>query len=159
MSIDSLVSLVEQHKWYKNAYRTNTDTDPAHHRLDAAGRRWLAYPWAPYSNTVRAGPILECGRGMLPGVNAGCLNRKRAESPAMTKHRDSKHSGSSWVCFWGDFEGGGDLCLEDGTVYSGKHQWHGPMDGAALTHWVSPHLSGTRYSAVAFSGPPAPKTR
>ena len=71
----------------------------------------------------------------------------------------SKNSGSSWVCFWGDFEGGGDLCLEDGTVYSGKHEWHGPMDGAALAHWVSPHLSGTRYSAVAFSGPLAPKTR
>ena len=53
MSIETLISLTEAHKWYKNAYRTNTDTDPAHARIDARGRRWVAYPWAPYSNTVR----------------------------------------------------------------------------------------------------------
>ena len=159
MSIDSLIALVERHRWYKNAFRTNTDTDPTHHQIGRRGRRWLAYPWAPYSNTVRTGPILECVQQMLPGVNAVCLNRKRADEPPMSKHKDSRNSGPSWVCFWGDYEGGGDLCLEDGTVYSGKHVWHGPMNGAELAHWVSPHTSGTRYSAVAFSGPPAPKTR
>ena len=159
MSIDTLISLVERHRWYKNAFRTNTDTDPTHHQIGRRGRRWLAYPWAPYSNTVRTGPILECVQQMLPGVNAVCLNRKRADEPPMSKHKDSRNSGPSWVCFWGDYEGGGDLCLEDGTVYSGKHVWHGPMNGAELAHWVSPHTSGTRYSAVAFSGPPAPKTR
>ena len=153
------MALVQEHRWDENAYGTNTDTDPAHHRIDARGRRWVAYPWAPFSNTLREGPILECVQQMLPEVNAVCLNRKRAESPPMSKHRDSKNSGPSWVCFWGDFEGGGDLCMEDGTVYSGKHEWHGPMAGSELTHWVTPHRSGTRYSAVAFSGPPAPKTR
>ena len=34
MSIETLISLTEAHKWYKNAYRTNTDTDPAHARID-----------------------------------------------------------------------------------------------------------------------------
>ena len=109
MSIDTLISLVSQHRWYKNAYRTNTDTDPTHHQIGRRGRHWLAYPWAPYSNTVRTGPILECVQQMLPGVNAVCLNRKRADEPPMSKHKDSKNSGPSWVCFWGDIEGGGEL--------------------------------------------------
>ena len=158
--METLYSLVKDHKWYKNGFRTNLDTDKSHHRIDKRGRRWIAYKFAPYSNTVRSGPILECVQGMLGDqINAVCLNRKRAESPPMTKHRDSKNSGPSWVLFWGDFEGGGDLCMEDGTVYAGKHTWHGPMDGARTAHWVTPHQHGTRFSAVAFSGPPAPKTR
>jgi hypothetical protein len=33
------------------------------------------------------------------------------------------------------------------------------MDGSSLYHWVTPHETGTRYSAVAYSGGPAPKTR
>ena len=77
----------------------------------------------------------------------------------MSRHRDSKNSGPSYVLLWGDFEGGGELCLEDGTIYSDKNTWHGPMNGAAVAHWVAAHKKGTRFSAVAFSGGPAPKTR
>ena len=155
-----LPELVEGHKFWWNAYRVNLDTDPEHHRVDRNGRTWLRNDLAPYSNTLRSGPILDYVRTELPGVNAVCLNRKRAESPPMSRHRDGKNSGPSWVMFWGDYpEGEGCLCLEDGTVYSEKHVWHGPMDGAKVAHWVTPHTSGVRYSAVAFSGPPAPKTR
>ena len=157
--MDALISLVAHHRFWKNAFRINTDTDPAHHRIDVGGRHWIAYPYAPYSNTLRKGPILECVQAMLPGINAVCLNRKRAEEPPMSRHRDSKNSGPSYVCFWGDYEGGGKLCLEDGTVYAGKEVWHGPMDGGRLYHWVTPHETGTRYSAVAYSGGPAPTTR
>ena len=79
----------------------------------------------------------------------------------MSRHTDGKNSGPSWVRLWGDYETGGELCLEDGTVYREKGVWHGPMDGAKVAHWVAPHgPPGTvRYSAVAFTGPPAPKTR
>ena len=94
--METLYSLVKDHKWYKNGFRTNLDTDKSHHRIDKRGRRWIAYKFAPYSNTVRSGPILECVQGMLGDqINAVCLNRKRAESPPMTKHRDSKSSGPS----------------------------------------------------------------
>ncbi len=61
--------------------------------------------------------------------------------------------------FWGDYEGGGELRLEDGTVYSENMKWHGPYNGADLEHWVHAHENGTRFFAVAYKGPPAPKTR
>ena len=161
MSMDELISLAGTHKWKKNAFRTNLDTDPAHWRIDPNGRRWIADPWAPYSNTVRKGPILECVQKMLPNITALCLNRKRAKSPPVSKHRDSKNSGPSYVCFWGDYDnsdGQGALCLEDGTVYTNKHTWHGPMEGSKIEPWVTPHEKGTRYSAVAFSAPDLPIT-
>ena len=83
----------------------------------------LKYPFAPRSNTIREGPILECVQKQLgPHINAVCLNKKSAESPPMTKHTDGKNAGPSWVCLWGDFEDGGELCLEDGTVYAEKKQ-------------------------------------
>ena len=158
--MDAFVSLVAKHKFYRNGFRTNLDKDPTHHRKDRNGRTWILYKYAPFSNTVREGPILDCVQEMLgPTINAVCLNRKRASSPPMARHRDGKNSGPSWVCLWGDFEGGGELMLADGTVYAEKNVWHGPMNGAAVEHWVEPHKNGVRYSAVAFTGPPAPKTR
>ena len=157
--MERLISLVDKHKFWKNEFRTNLDTNPEHWRQDRTGRKWIANQWAPYSNTLREGPILEHVQSMIPEINAVCLNRKRAESPPMSRHRDGKNSGPSYVCLWGDYEGGGELCLEDGTVYSTKEVWHGPMDGASVYHWVNAHKTGTRYSAVAFAGPSAPKTR
>ena len=152
--------LVKNHKWWRNAFRTNLDTRESHRRQDRNGREWIKYVFAPYSNTIREGPILECVQQQLGDqINAVCLNRKRAESPPMSKHTDGKNSGPSWVYLWGDFEGGGELCLEDGTKYAEKHKWHGPMQGGTMPHWVNPHTSGTRFSAVAFTGPPAPRTR
>ena len=159
-ALEELQSLVTGHKWWRNAYRVNLDTEESHRRRDRNGREWIKYPFAPYSNTIREGRILECVREQLGDqINAVCLNRKRAESPPMTKHTDGKNAGPSWVCLWGDFEGGGELCLEDGTVYAEKHKWHGPKEGGTMPHWVNPHTSGTRFSAVAFTGPPAPRTR
>ncbi len=43
------------------------------------------------------------------------------------------------------------MCLEDGTRYEEKGVWH-PLDGANVTHWVEPHKTGVRFSAVAFTG-------
>ena len=158
--MEELQSLVKDHKWWRNGFRTNLDTDQTHRRRDRNGREWLKYTFAPCSNTIREGPILECVREQLGAqINAVCLNKKRAESPPMSKHTDGKNSGPSWVCLWGDFEDGGELCLEDGTVFAEKNKWHGPMEGGTIPHWVNPHAKGTRYSAVAFHGPPAPKTR
>ena len=157
--MENLISLVEKHRWWRNGYRVNLDQDEAHRRLDRNGRVWLKYAYAPYSNTIREGPILECVQKSLPHVNAVCLNRKSASSPPMQRHLDRKNEGGSYICFWGDFQDGGELCLADGTAYSEKGIWHGPYNGHEVEHWVTPHKSGTRYSAVAFKGPPAPKTR
>ena len=158
--MDELQSLVQEYKFWRNGFRTNLDSEPSHRLRDRNGREWIKYAFAPYSNTIREGRILECVWEQLGDhINAVCLNRKRAESPPMTKHTDGKNAGPSWVCLWGDFEGGGELCLEDGTIYSQKGIWHGPMEGGTMPHWVNPHTSGTRFSAVAFHGPPAPRTR
>ena len=120
-ALEELQALVKEHKWWRNGFRTNLDTEESHRRRDRNGREWLKYPFAPRSNTIREGPILECVQQQLgPHINAVCLNKKRAESPPMTKHTDGKNAGPSWVCLWGDFEGGGELCLEDGTVYTEK---------------------------------------
>ena len=119
--MEELQALVEEHKWWRNGFRTNLDREESHRRRDRNGREWLKYPFAPCSNTIREGPILECVREQLgPHINAVCLNKKRAESPPMARHTDGKNAGPSWVCLWGDFEGGGELCLEDGTVYAEK---------------------------------------
>ena len=127
-ALEELQSLVSEHKWWRNGFRVNLDREESHRRRDRNGREWLKYPFAPRSNTIREGPILECVQKQLgPHINAVCLNKKSAESPPMTKHTDGKNAGPSWVCLWGDFEDGGELCLEDGTVYaektSGTGQW------------------------------------
>ena len=156
--MDELKTLVDGHKFWRNGFRINLDTDETHRRKDKNGRVWLKYAYAPRSNTVREGPILECVQNMLPHVNAVCLNKKAASSPPMMRHKDRKNEGTSHICFWGDFEGGGELCLADGRVFSEKHKWH-EYDGSEIEHWVQPHASGMRFSAVAYRGPPAPKTR
>ena len=85
-----LPELVKEHKFWRNAYRVNLDTDPEHQRADRNGRVWLRNDIAPKSNTLRSGPILAYVQTELPGVNAVCLNRKRAESPPMSRHLDGK---------------------------------------------------------------------
>ena len=156
--MDELISLVDQHKFWRNGFRVNLDKDESHRRYDKNGRTWIKYQYAPRSNTVREGPILECVQTMLPHVNSVCLNKKAATSPPMQRHKDRRNEGNSFICFWGDYEGGGELCLADGRGFSEKHKWH-EYDGSEVEHWVNPHTSGPRFSAVAFKGPPAPKTR
>ena len=47
------------------------------------------------------------------------------------------------------------LVPELGQRYEAQNVWHYCGDLSDITHWVLPHYSGTRYSAVAFTGPPA----
>ena len=151
--MQELIALVEEHKWWRNGLRTNTSDNPEHCRVDKNGRKWLIYKYAPWSNTVKAGPILEHVQKTFPWANAVCLNKKSATSPPMAKHRDKGNKSASMIAFWGDYEGGGELCLEDGTVYSEKGVWHGPYQGDEITHWVTPHKTGTRFSCVVFEAP------
>ena len=152
--MQELISLVENHKWWRNGLRTNLSDNPEHCRVDKNGRKWIKYRYAPWSNTVKAGPILKHVQKTFPWANAVCLNRKSATSPPMAAHRDKGNKSASVIAFWGDYEGGGELCLEDGTVYSEKEVWHGPYQGDEVTHWVTPHKTGTRYSCVVFRAPP-----
>ena len=91
--MDELISLVDQHKFWRNGFRVNLDKDETHRRVDKNGRTWLKYPYAPRSNTVREGPILECVQTMLPHVNSVCLNQKATTSPPMQRHKDKKTKG------------------------------------------------------------------
>ena len=151
--MQELIKLVEKHKWWRNSMRVNTTDNPEHISLDKGGRRWLKYKYAPRSNTVRAGPILEHVQKTFPWANAVCLNRKNATSPPMTAHRDKGNTSESFITFWGDFDNSnnqGALCLEDGTIFSEKGVWHGPFRGDQMTHWVLPHKTGVRFSCIAF---------
>ena len=80
-----------------------------------------------------------------PNINAVCINKNVACGP----HRDKKNCGPSFLCFLGKFTGGA-LCREDGRRFIEKYVWHGPFDGAAITHWDEPH-EGLKYSVVAFT--------
>ena len=100
-SFAELISLVDQHKFWRNGFRVNLDKDESHRRYDKNGRTWIKYQYAPRSNTVREGAILECVQKMLPHVNSVCLNKKAATSPPMQRHKDRKNMGNSFICFWG----------------------------------------------------------
>ena len=153
--MQGLIDLVDKHhKFTRNGFRTNLDNDSSNFYFDSSGRKWLKK--GPYSNTVRSGPILEHVQTIFPDCTAACLNRKRAESPPMAAHRDKKNEGDSYIAFWGDYDNSnnqGALCLEDGRVFSDKFVFHGPYNGAEIKHWVLPHPSGVRHSAVIFRGP------
>ena len=60
-------------------------------------------------------------------------------------HRDRANIGDVLIMFLGDFEGG-ELHMEDGTVYSEKRVWH-RYDGAGVTHWNTEHV-GEKYSVI-----------
>ena len=79
--MDELISLVDQHKFWRNGFRVNLDKDEKHRRYNKNGRTWLKYKYAPRSNTVREGAILECVQSMLPHVNSVCLNKKGGHQP------------------------------------------------------------------------------
>ena len=84
INMETLISLVDQHKIWRKGYRVNLDQDESHRRKDRNGRTWLKYEYAPRSNTIRSGPILECVRAQLGDhINAVCLNKKAATSPPM----------------------------------------------------------------------------
>ena len=153
--MDDLRELMAKHTWTRNCYRTNTDLREENRSKDKAGRTWLVR--GLFSNTVREGhPIVDLVRESVP-CNAVCLNRRRADSPTppMGAHRDGRNTGQgSWIAFWGCPEGEGALVTELGQRYLSQNVWHDCGDLSKIIHWVEPHTSGTRYSAVAFTGPP-----
>ena len=159
--MQELIQLVEKHKWhrkwFRNCRRVNT-ADAQHISCDKSGRKWVTYKYAPRSNTLKEGPILKLVQKTFPWANAVCLNRKRATSPPMVAHRDKNNDSDSFITFWGDFDNSnnqGALCLEDGRIFSEKGIWHGPFRGDLLTHWVTPHQTGERFSCVVFCAAPS----
>ena len=64
------------------------------------------------------------------------------------------HPPCSYVMHWGQPVGEGALVTENGDRYEEQRVWHNCGDLSKITHWVEPHSSGTRYSMVAFFGPP-----
>ena len=150
-----MLDLVRKHKFTRNNYRTNVDRRPENQQNDVSGRNWLTV--GPNSNTVRgAHPIVEQVRKQVP-CNSVCINRRRADSPTppMGAHRDSRNTGEgSYVMHWGQSIGEGALVTEHGDRFEEQGVWHTCGDLSKITHWVEPHYNGTRYSLVAFTGPP-----
>ena len=139
--MEYLESLVRKFKFTSNRNRTNLGGETMFY----GNRKCLVK--GIYSNTRRQGEILEHVRSMLgPEINAVCINK----NVVCGRHRDRKNCGPSFVCFLGRTFTGGALCLEDGRRFEEKYVWHGPFDGAAITHWNEPH-EGLKYSVVAFT--------
>ena len=76
-NMQELISLVEDHKWWRNGLRTNTSDNPEHCRVDKNGRKWFKYKYAPWSNTVKAGPILNWAGAFLGWICSSCQNKGR----------------------------------------------------------------------------------
>ena len=149
---------VEKFRFIRNGYRVNTDRRPENTIHDGS-REWLKV--GPHSVTVRGDhPIVqELNRIGIP-CNSVCLNRRRAKSkvPPMGPHRDSRNTGDppcSYVMHWGQPIGQGALVTENGDRYEKQRVWHNCGDLSKITHWVEDHGGDkTRYSMVAFFGPP-----
>ena len=157
--MEKLVELIGQHKWVRNGYRINVDQREENRIKDRSGRLWLRK--GPYSNTVREDhPIVQHVNSMGISCNAVCLNRRRADSvtPPMGRHKDGHNTSGSWIAFWGCPDGEGALTMEDGRRYEEQYKFHNCGDLSNVYHQVEPHSSGTRYSVVAFMGPP-PRVR
>ena len=154
--MDEFIALAQRTKFFRNAYRVNVHPDQEV-RIDKNGCKWLRR--GPMSVTVRDGPLLAKAQEWFPECNAVCLNRKRATSPPMGRHKDGKNlERLSHICIWGDFpEGEGTLVLEpdDGSVerITEREKWHSRAF-SEIVHYVEPHSQGTRWSAICFKGKP-----
>ena len=87
--VDVFIALAEQTKFFRNAYRVNVHPDQEV-RIDKNGCKWLRR--GPMSVTVREGPLLAKAQEWFPECNAVTVNRKRATSPPMARHKDGKTS-------------------------------------------------------------------
>ena len=139
--MDALESVVRAQWYVPNRARLNLGGEVR--RYGPKGKPYLVK--GHLSNTLREGRALELAREMLGDVSCVCLNKGVCCAP----HRDKGNSAQSWVCYFGDFQGGA-LCLEDGRRFEGVRQWHGPFDGKRLLHWNEEH-TGDKYSIVAFA--------
>ena len=104
--MDELEAVVRGHRYKANHARLNLGGDVR--RYGPKGKPYLVK--GHLSNTLREGRALELVREMLgDAVSCVCLNKGVCCAP----HRDKGNSAQSWVCYFGDFQGGA-LCLEDG---------------------------------------------
>ena len=144
-TLNEFVQLVKQYKFKTNRARVNLASSE-----DEVERKWKR-PWLKrgvLSCSVRNGRLLELANQMLgESINRLQLNRQLACPP----HRDIRNKGPSWVLAFGDFEGG-ELVLEDGTVYGEKMKWQGPLNGYEVTHFNNPIIAGDNWSVIAYSG-------
>ena len=104
--MEELKNLILKHKFTINKMRTNISNDVGF--FGPKQKPFLIK--GVYSNTVKAGKMLEIVQEMLPdaGITELCLNRNVVCSP----HKDKSNFGPSFICFLGSFEGGA-LVLEE----------------------------------------------
>ena len=115
-------------------------------------RGWRHLKEGVYSNTVRAGPILEMVQKMLgEDITDVCCNRDVTCHP----HRDQANTSlQSFFLMWGDFEGGALNIDENRKIrrITEKDVWH-TFNGQRDLHWNDPH-TGRKFSIVAYSRRP-----
>ena len=101
-----------------------------------------------FSNSISRGAIVDLVVSLLPPWFPVfehimvTLNKNVECYP----HRDKGNLGESVIMFLGEYTGG-ELCLEDGRVFSERGVWH-KYDGSKTTHWNNKITSGTKYSII-----------
>ena len=103
--MEELKDLVLKHRFTINKMRTNINDDVGY--FGPKKKPFLIK--GVYSNTVKAGRMLEIVQEMLPG--AGITELCQNKNVVCRPHKDKKNYGPSYVIYFGLFEGGA-LVLE-----------------------------------------------
>ena len=134
--------MLMKRKWAKDCLRANVAQDD---RIIKRGSVKIALVESNLLNQTKEPALTEAIKEIAPewfdDETQIILNR----NVQCKKHVD-KNNGYSYVCFFGDFEGGA-LCFEDGTRVTDKYVWH-KINGQ-IPHWNEEH-TGNKYSIVLY---------
>ena len=134
--------MLEKRKWAKDCLRANIAPED---KIIKRGKVKIAMVESNLLNQIKEPLLTDAIKQIAPewfgDETQVILNRN-----VTCKRHVDKNNGYSYVCFFGDFEGG-DLCFDDGAVYKDKHSWH-KINGQ-IAHWNEPH-TGNKYSIVLY---------
>jgi hypothetical protein len=144
--MENLMEIVEEmlmkRKWAKDCLRANIAQDD---RIIKRGSVKIALVESNLLNQKKEPALTEAIKAIAPewfGDETQIILNRNVQCK---KHVD-KNNGYSYVCFFGDFEGGA-LCFEDGARFTDKYVWH-KINGQ-IPHWNEEH-TGNKYSIVLY---------
>ena len=134
--------MLMKRKWAKDCLRANLAQDD---RIIKRGSVKIALVESNLLNQKKEPALTEAIKVIAPewfGDETQIILNRHVQCK---KHVD-KNNGYSYVCFFGDFEGGA-LCFEDGVRFTGKYVWH-KINGQT-PHWNEEH-TGNKYSIILY---------
>ena len=138
--MDIVEDMLINRKWAKDCLRANIAPED---KIIQRGSVKIALVESNLLNQKKEPALTEAIQAIAPECFGDetqiILNRN-----VQCKTHVDKNNGYSYVCFFGDFEGGA-LCFEDGTRFTDKYVWH-KINGQ-IPHWNEEH-PGNEYSIV-----------